>query len=86
VPLLTVQEVAHILRRKIGRIYAYLEEGAFPNARKLNGGWLIPELDVTASLDRAAGLRYGMGHRMQESQSGWENPARFQTLPRPRTW
>ena len=42
---LTVQEVPGILRRKVRRVYDYLDEGIVPHVQKLKGGWLIPEAD-----------------------------------------
>ena len=48
---LTVEDVMKALRRGDDTIYRWLQEGRFPNARKLNdGGWLIPEPDVVAFL------------------------------------
>lgn len=51
---LLVHEVATILRRSVRTIYRWLDEGtAFPNAKKVRDGYLIPRSDVEALLKRA---------------------------------
>jgi excisionase family DNA binding protein len=49
---LTVREVRTIVRRSDETIYRWIEDNVFPNATKIKGGWLIPESDLHALLDR----------------------------------
>lgn len=43
---LVVDEVASILRRKPYTIRTWINNGKFPNAKKVGGIWLIPSADV----------------------------------------
>lgn len=50
--LLTVEEVAGIFRKTERTIYTWLADKVFPRARKVKGGWLIPEQDVNRLFDQ----------------------------------
>lgn len=48
---MTVQDVAKMLHRCPSRVYNWIYENKFPNARKVIDGWLIPESDVLTMLN-----------------------------------
>lgn len=65
--LYTVESLAEHFSKHTKTIRMWIEEGLFPNARKIKGGWYVPESDVTALFTK-----------QQESMPGLERRPKIQ--------